>query len=44
MKFIVTALIGLSVLTGSIAPAAAAYEPFSIKWLDQEGRGGHAQG
>jgi hypothetical protein len=41
MKTIVSALVALSFLTGVVAPASA-YETFSIKQLDQEGRGGHA--
>ena len=39
MKTIATALIALSVLTGAVAAPAAA--DFSIKQLDQDGRGGH---
>ena len=41
MKVIVSALVALSFLTGAVAPSSAA-EPFSIKTLDQEGRGGHS--
>lgn len=41
MKTIIaSALIALSFVAATVAPAAA-YEPFSIKQLDQEGRGGH---
>ena len=43
MKLIVSALVALSFLTGAVAPASAA-EPFSIKQLDQDFRGGHTQG
>ena len=39
MKTILSALVALSFLAG-VAPANAA-EPFSIKQLDAEGRGGH---
>jgi hypothetical protein len=41
MKTIVSALIALSFFAGVVPPASAA-EPFSIKQLDMEGRGGHA--
>jgi hypothetical protein len=41
MKIIVCALVALSFLAGIIAPASAA-EPFSIKQLDMDQRGGHA--
>lgn len=40
MKTILSALVALSFLAGVVAPASAA-EPFSIKQLDAEGRGGH---
>ncbi len=40
MKTILSALVALSFLAGVVAPANAA-EPFSIKQLDAEGRGGH---
>lgn len=40
MKIIASALIALSFLAGAAAPAAA-YERFSIKQLDADGRGGH---
>ena len=40
MKTIVSALVALSFVAGVVAPASAA-EPFSIKQLDKEGRGGH---
>ena len=43
MKTIVSALVALSFLAGVVAPASAA-EPFSIKQLDQDFRGGHGQG
>lgn len=41
MKIIVSALVALSFLAGAVAPATAA-EPFSIKMLDKDGRGGHS--
>ena len=41
MKTILSALVALSFVAGTVAPAAA-YEGFSIKTLDQDGRGGHA--
>src|SRR5262245_53008401 len=41
MKIIASALVALSFVAGVVAPASAA-EPFSIKQLDMEGRGGHA--
>ena len=41
MKTLVSALVALSFLAGVVAPASAA-EPFSIKQLDQDQRGGHA--
>lgn len=40
MKTILSALVALSFVAGAVAPAAAD-EPFSIKQLDKEGRGGH---
>ena len=40
MKTILSALVALSFLADVVAPASAA-EPFSIKQLDAEGRGGH---
>ena len=40
MKTILSALVALSFVAGTVAPAAA-YEGFSIKTLDQDGRGGH---
>lgn len=40
MKILVSALVALSFVAGAVAPASAA-EPFSIKQLDMEGRGGH---
>lgn len=40
MKTILSALVALSFLAGVVAPASA--EPFSIKTLDQDNRGGHA--
>ena len=43
MKTILSALVALSFLAGVVAPANAA-EPFSIKQLDAEGRGGHDRG
>ena len=42
MKTILSALVALSFLAGVVAPASAADEPFSIKQLDKEGRGGYA--
>ena len=41
MKTITTALVALSLLAGAVAPSVAA-EGFSIKQLDQDSRGGHA--
>ena len=41
MKTLVSALVALSFLAGTVAPAAAV-EVFSIKTLDQDQRGGHA--
>jgi hypothetical protein len=41
MKTLVSALVALSFVAGAVAPASAA-EPFSIKQLDQDRRGGHA--
>jgi hypothetical protein len=43
MKTLVATLVALTFLAGVVGPAIAA-EPFSIKTLDQEGRGGHGQG
>ena len=40
MKTILSAIVALSFVAGTVAPAAA-YEGFSIKTLDQDGRGGH---
>jgi hypothetical protein len=40
MKTLVSALVALSFVAGVVAPASAA-EPFSIKQLDRDGRGGH---
>jgi hypothetical protein len=40
MKTILSALVALSFVAGVVAPASA--EPFSIKQLDQDHRGGHA--
>ena len=40
MKTILSVLVALSVVAGVVAPASAA-EPFSIKTLDADGRGGH---
>ena len=40
MKTILSAIVALSFVAGAVAPAAA-YEGFSIKTLDQDGRGGH---
>jgi hypothetical protein len=44
MKTLVSALLALSFVAGVVAPASAADEPFSIKQLDKEGRGGQANG
>ena len=41
MKTLVATFVALSFVAGTVAPAAA-YEGFSIKTLDQDGRGGHA--
>ena len=41
MKTIVSALVALTFIAGVVGPAIAA-EPFSIKTLDQDGRGGHS--
>ena len=41
MKVIVPALVALTFIAGIFGPAIAA-EPFSIKTLDQDGRGGHS--
>jgi Ni/Co efflux regulator RcnB len=41
MKTLVSALVALSLVAGTVASATAA-EPFSIKQLDQDQRGGHA--
>jgi len=41
MKTIVSALLALSFVAGVVAPASAD-EPFSIKQLDKDRRGGHA--
>ena len=41
MKTLVSALLALSFVAGVVAPASAA-EPFSIKQLDKEGRGGYS--
>jgi len=43
MNLIVSALVALTFIAGVVGPAIAA-EPFSIKQLDQDFRGGHAQG
>jgi len=43
MKTILAALVVLSFVAGVVAPASAA-EPFSIKQLDEDFRGGHGQG
>ncbi len=40
MKTILSALVALSFVAGVVAPASAA--EFSIKTLDQDNRGGHA--
>lgn len=40
VKTILSALVALSFVAGAVAPASA--EPFSIKTLDQDRRGGHA--
>ena len=40
MKTLLSALVALSFVAGAVAPASA--EPFSIKTLDQDRRGGHA--
>jgi hypothetical protein len=40
MKMILSILVALSVAAG-VAPSASAAEPFSIKTLDADGRGGH---
>ena len=40
MKTILSALVALSFLASVVTPVSAA-EPFSIKQLDAEGRGGH---
>jgi hypothetical protein len=42
MKSVLSALLALSFLAGVVAPASAADEPFSIKQLDRDQRGGHA--
>jgi hypothetical protein len=41
MKVIVPALVALTFIAGVVGSVIAA-EPFSIKTLDQEGRGGHS--
>ena len=41
MKIILSALVALSFVASVVTPASAA-EPFSIKQLDQDQRGGHA--
>jgi hypothetical protein len=43
MKTLVATFVALTFLAGVVGPAIAA-EPFSIKTLDQEGRGGHGPG
>ena len=43
MKTLVVTFVALTFLAGVVGPAIAA-EPFSIKTLDQDNRGGHAQG
>ena len=43
MKTIVSALVTLTFIAGVVGPAIAA-EPFSIKTLDQDRRGGHGNG
>jgi hypothetical protein len=40
MKTFVSALVALTFIAGVVGPAIAA-EPFSIKTLDQDNRGGH---
>ncbi|HYM98202.1 MAG TPA: hypothetical protein VET25_00535 [Aestuariivirgaceae bacterium] len=40
MKTLVATIVALSFLAGVVAPVSA--EPFSIKTLDQDQRGGHA--
>ena len=40
MKALASALVALSFVAGVVAPASAA-EPFSIRTLDQDNRGGH---
>ena len=40
MKTLVSAIVALMFITGVVGPAIAA-EPFSIKTLDQDNRGGH---
>ncbi len=40
MKIILSAIVALTFLAGVIGPAIAA-EPFSIKQLDRDSRGGH---
>ncbi len=42
MKTIVSALVALTFIAGVVGPAIAA-EPFTIKQLDQDFRGGHGQ-
>jgi hypothetical protein len=42
MKTIVSALVALTFIAGVVGPAVAA-EPFTIKQLDQDFRGGHGQ-
>jgi Ni/Co efflux regulator RcnB len=41
MKTIISAIVAMSFVAATVAPAAA-YERFSIKQLDSEGRGGHS--
>jgi hypothetical protein len=41
MKTVLSALVALTLVAGAVAPASA-YEGFSVKTLDQQGRGGHA--
>ena len=41
MKTIFSAIVALTFIAGVVGPAVAA-EPFSIKQLDQDGRGGHS--
>ena len=43
MKTLVGTFVALTFVAGVVGPAIAA-EPFSIKTLDQEGRGGHGPG